>query len=58
MASQSGKMPTTSVLLGISLFRLGVVGPDLALDLAGEGGEGQDVVAGLVQVGGRGRGSR
>ena len=30
---------------------LRVVSPDLAPDLAGEGGEGQDVVPGLVQVG-------
>src|SRR5262249_60114135 len=34
---------------------LGVVGPDLPPDLAGEGGEGEDVVAGVVQVGGGGR---
>src|SRR5215813_3612347 len=34
---------------------LGIVGPDLPPDLAGEGGEGQDVLAGLVQVRRRGR---
>ena len=33
----------------------GVVGPDLAPDLAGEGGEGQQVLAGLIKVGGGGR---
>ena len=31
---------------------LRVVAPDLAPDLAGEGGEGEDVVAGVVEVGG------
>ena len=33
---------------------LRIVAPDLPPDLAGEGGERQDVVAGLVQVGGGG----
>jgi hypothetical protein len=31
---------------------LGIIAPDLAPDLAGEGGERQDVLACLVQVGG------
>ena len=49
-------MPTTSVRLRISLLSrsMGVVGPDLAPDLAGERGEAQDVVAGVVQVRGLG----
>jgi len=45
-------MPTTSVRAADLLVQplLRVVAPDLAPDLAGEGGERQDVVAGLVQV--------
>jgi hypothetical protein len=52
MASRPGKMPTTPVRRRISFFQafLGVVGPDLVPDLAGEGGEGQQVVAGAVQM--------
>jgi hypothetical protein len=52
MASRVGQMPTTSVRLRISLFNRsrGFIAPHLAPDLAGEGGEGQDVVAGLLQV--------
>jgi hypothetical protein len=34
---------------------LRVAAPDLPPDLAGEGGEGQDVLAGVVEMGGRGR---
>jgi hypothetical protein len=56
MASRPGKMPTTSVRLLISLFsRSWVVGPDLPPDLAGEGGEREDVLAGVVQVRGSSR---
>jgi hypothetical protein len=51
-AVRSGKIPTTSVCLLI--WRLsrtcGVGGPDLPPDLAGEAGQGQDVVACRVQV--------
>ena len=42
MASRPGKMPTNRA-------------PDLAPDLAGERGEGDDVVACVVEVGGGGR---
>jgi hypothetical protein len=51
MASRPGKMPTMSVRRLTSLFsRSWVVGPDLPPDLAGEGGEREDVVAGVVEV--------
>ena len=58
MASRPGKMPTTSVRRRTSLFSrscAGVVAPDLPPYLAGEGGEGQDVLAGVLEMGGRGR---
>jgi hypothetical protein len=51
-------MPTTSVRRRTSLFSRScdrVVAPDLPPDLAGERGERQDVLAGVVQVGRRGR---
>src|SRR6266480_1450298 len=53
MASRPGKMPTTPVRLLYLFVRtfLWIVAPDLAPHLAGEGGEGEDVLACLVQVG-------
>src|ERR1700685_1404298 len=54
--SRPGKIPPTSVRRLTSLFsRSWVVGPDPPPDLAGEGGERQDVLAGVVEMGGRGR---
>jgi hypothetical protein len=51
MASRPGKMPTTSVRRRSSrLSRSGVGAPDLAPDLAGHGGEGEQVVTRLGQV--------
>jgi hypothetical protein len=51
MAVRSGKMPTTSVRRRISLLsRSWVVGPYLAPDLFGEGGERQELGAGGVEV--------
>ena len=56
MASRPGKMPTTvgppANFLIEALLR--VVGPDLAPDLAGERGERQDVLAGVIEMGRRG----
>lgn len=52
MASRPGEDPHDvgpAADLLVEAF-LGVVGPDLAPDLAGEGGEGQQVLAGLIQV--------
>src|SRR4051812_42258886 len=51
-ASRSGKMPTTSVRRRISRLRrsLGLKLGDLAPDLLGEGGEGQHVGAGGLEV--------
>jgi len=52
VALRSGKIPTTSVRRRISRLRrsLGLLDPDLAPDLFGEGGEGEDVGAGGVEV--------
>ena len=53
--ARSGKIPTTSVRRRISLFRrsCGLLDQIWLPDLAREGGEGQQVVAGVVQVLGR-----
>jgi hypothetical protein len=48
MASRFGKMPTASVRRLISLFRRSGLLDQICRQTAGEGGEGQDVVAGLV----------
>lgn len=54
IASRCGKIPTTSVRRRISLFsRSCTVGPDLPAHRLGIGGEGQDVLARLVQMLGR-----
>lgn len=54
-AARSGKMPTESVPRSTPQARrfLGTVGPHLAPDGLGEGGEGRHVVAGLIKVLGR-----
>ena len=54
MALRLGKMPTTFVRRRISLLSLEwVVGPDLAPDRLWEGGEGEDVMGGILeQLGG------
>ena len=50
--SRSGKMPTTSVGADLAVEPLvGVVRPDLAPERLGERGEGQDLLAGGLEVG-------
>ena len=53
MASRPGKIPTTLVCAADLLVQplLRIVAPDLPPHLAGERGEGQDVLAGVIEMG-------